>query len=486
MAATVANVSALLLSPTTTTTNTSANKLSDRDGIAADGLGGGGTGGFAKHLDEAKWVSVHKPEGEGPPTVTVGGGSLRKRPPRPPRSVALSKTTSADSQDEGEAAAAADHPGAPDGTGQTLDGEADSDPVGEPDALEGDDQQPAVAHESEAATPPSASSLAGLTAVINPPATGVSKPSKADGPEPQAPQRAPVQSVVTAENAAEEISDVPATAPPSAVAQSKAQAAASAFEKSLTAALAGPRSAIAAASPQQPTGQDAAPEPGVKPAKPIGPQVQQPQLAAEAVNASADLQATMDAGDDHKEAKPPGEDLEKLGQIAAHGAVQPQPHAMMRDGGIAKSPQPPVPAEARFAETNHANIVSGVRTTLLPRGGSMQIRLDPPELGALQVTVEMRDGAMTATFQTSNDDATRLLSHSLGQLKTALESQGVTVQKIQVQQAPKDHQATNYEDQSRQHQRDDANARQEQQRREMLRRMWRRISGGVDPVDLVA
>jgi flagellar hook-length control protein FliK len=93
---------------------------------------------------------------------------------------------------------------------------------------------------------------------------------------------------------------------------------------------------------------------------------------------------------------------------------------------------------------------------------------------------------MTATFQTSNEDATRLLSHSLGQLKTALESQGVTVEKIQVQQSPKDSHAKNGEDSSAQQQRDEANARQENDRREMLRKMWRRVSGTADPVDLVA
>ena len=37
----------------------------------------------------------------------------------------------------------------------------------------------------------------------------------------------------------------------------------------------------------------------------------------------------------------------------------------------------------------------------------MHIRLDPPELGALQVTVHMEDGVMSAMFQTSTDDATR-------------------------------------------------------------------------------
>jgi flagellar hook-length control protein FliK len=109
-----------------------------------------------------------------------------------------------------------------------------------------------------------------------------------------------------------------------------------------------------------------------------------------------------------------------------------------------------------------------------------------PELGALQVTVEMRDGTMNATFQTSNENATQLLSHSLGQLKTALEAQGVTVEKIQVQQAPKNPSSQNQGEPSPQQQRDEASARQEQQRKQMLQQMWRKVSGGVDPVDLVA
>ena len=148
--------------------------------------------------------------------------------------------------------------------------------------------------------------------------------------------------------------------------------------------------------------------------------------------------------------------------------------------------QPPIPPEVRFTEANHANIVNSVQTNLLPHGGTMLIRLDPPELGALQVTVEMRDGTMNATFQTSNESATQLLSHSLGHLKTALEAQGVTVEKIQVQQAPKNQSSQNHGESSPQQQRDEAAARQDQQRKEMLRQMWRKVSGGSEPMDLVA
>jgi flagellar hook-length control protein FliK len=173
----------------------------------------------------------------------------------------------------------------------------------------------------------------------------------------------------------------------------------------------------------------------------------------------------------------------------AAGSVHMQPETA-KPQAAPQSPvaqAPPPPPQAHFVETNHPKIVSAVQAQALTNGGTMQIRLDPPELGALQVMVHMQDGVMTASFHTSNDDATKLLSHSLSQLKQVLESQGVSVERLQVQQAPKDQHAQN-DDPHQQDQRDqhgDAH-RQEQQRKEMLRRMWRRLSNGSDPLDLVA
>ena len=210
-----------------------------------------------------------------------------------------------------------------------------------------------------------------------------------------------------------------------------------------------------------------------------------------AVNAGEIAQAisfnptAVDAVSTDKHTETPDNGTVQSQSLLAAGSTPHAPVASHAQSAATPTPEP-LPPEARFADANHASIISDVRTRLLPHGGSMQIRLDPPELGALQVSVEMRDGSMTATFQTSNEDATRLLSHSLGQLKTALEAQGVIVEKIQVQQAPKNQPSQSQEEQSPQQQRDDANARQEQQRREILNRMWRRVSGGSDPVDLVA
>ncbi len=162
-------------------------------------------------------------------------------------------------------------------------------------------------------------------------------------------------------------------------------------------------------------------------------------------------------------------------QVAAPVHAPPQP------------PAPPVPPEVRFAEANHPQIVSAIRGELLPDGGTMHIRLDPPELGALQVSIHMQDGVMSASFQTSNDEATKVLSHSLAQLKHVLEGQGVSVDKLHVTQAPRDQKSSsNSEDSHQQGSQENPQARQEQQRREMLQRMWRRLTNGSDPLDMVA
>jgi flagellar hook-length control protein FliK len=149
----------------------------------------------------------------------------------------------------------------------------------------------------------------------------------------------------------------------------------------------------------------------------------------------------------------------------------------------------PNPGEKFIAE-NHPSIVGSVKTQLLPTGGTMRLRLDPPELGAMQVSVHVKDGVVTASFETSNDQATKMLSHSLGQLKQALESQGVTVGKIHVQQSAKSEttgdSSSDAESDSGQSKENTSSSQQDEQRRETLRRMWERLSLGGDPLDLVA
>ncbi|MDB5324428.1 MAG: flagellar hook-length control protein, partial [Phycisphaerales bacterium] len=209
-----------------------------------------------------------------------------------------------------------------------------------------------------------------------------------------------------------------------------------------------------------------------------------PTLAT-AATALADLNLPTPATADHK----PTDDATAL-DPSARIAPDPTPHTPQPLASAKPADLPPPPPEVEFAQTNHDKIVNSVQSQLLPHGGSMQIRLDPPELGALKVMIEMRDGVMNATFQTSNEQATQLLSHSLNQLKHVLESQGVTVERLQVQQAPKSDAATTADDRQQQQQQRDANdqhtAQQDQQRKELLQKMWRKVSGVADPIDYLA
>jgi len=156
---------------------------------------------------------------------------------------------------------------------------------------------------------------------------------------------------------------------------------------------------------------------------------------------------------------------------------------------------PPQPQRAedpqlRFGQANYPQIVNAVRGQLLPTGGTMQIRLDPPELGALMITVNVRNGIIDASFQTANEQATQLLSHSMTQLKHALESQGVGVDRLQVAQAPRQERSENPSDRGGSQQQQsqsqmDWERHSDQQRREMIKRMWAKLGVG-DPLDLVA
>jgi flagellar hook-length control protein FliK len=152
----------------------------------------------------------------------------------------------------------------------------------------------------------------------------------------------------------------------------------------------------------------------------------------------------------------------------------------------AKAAAAPATPQAQFVEENHPKIITSIAGQLMPHGGTMQLRLDPPDLGALQVTVHLKDGVMTASFETSNDDATKLLSHSLGTLKAGLEAAGVTVDKIHVEQGTKKDTSSDSDSDSKQGSQQQNQAQQDQQRREMVQRMWRKLAGGADPLDLVA
>ncbi|HEY8747126.1 MAG TPA: flagellar hook-length control protein FliK [Tepidisphaeraceae bacterium] len=219
-----------------------------------------------------------------------------------------------------------------------------------------------------------------------------------------------------------------------------------------------------------------------------------PAAAQLAPLVSANANTSTDEGDNAQKSagaaiKAVDDILSKIGMAESMGDAH-APKPLEQAKGAAGSPAVATRPEARFAELNHPTIVSGIQGKLLPDGGAMDIHLSPPNLGAMHVRVEVRDGAVTASFQAEDVQTAKLLSHSLGDLKTALEAQGINVEKLHVSQMPKDHQPTqdgNKNNAQREADRGQQHAaQQEQQRKDMMRRMWRRLMKGQDPLDLVA
>lgn len=216
---------------------------------------------------------------------------------------------------------------------------------------------------------------------------------------------------------------------------------------------------------------------------------------ATAVDADADAEAAGAFQLPPEVEKAAASTAKKDDAAALPAAIQP---TASHEKPSAPAPLPPTTPQAApprdVAEHNVDQIVTSVRGELLTKGGTMDIRLDPPTLGQVQIQITVEDGVLSANLQTNNDEATRLLSHNLAQLKTQLESAGVTVDRIQVKQATPAEQSNSSSNQqnadgdprqqSATHQ--DQSARQEQQRREALQRMWARVAGNGDPLDLVA
>ena len=81
-------------------------------------------------------------------------------------------------------------------------------------------------------------------------------------------------------------------------------------------------------------------------------------------------------------------------------------------------------------------VIRGLTAMLQQRGGSMTMRLDPPALGQLRVQMTIARGVVTADFQPSTPEAQALLDRSIATLRSALESQGLTVERLTVHPAP--------------------------------------------------
>lgn len=76
--------------------------------------------------------------------------------------------------------------------------------------------------------------------------------------------------------------------------------------------------------------------------------------------------------------------------------------------------------------------VSGALKAAQERGGALQLRLSPPELGVLQVKITITDGVMTASMETETTAAKNILLDNLPALRERLASQEIRIDKFDV------------------------------------------------------
>jgi flagellar hook-length control protein FliK len=70
--------------------------------------------------------------------------------------------------------------------------------------------------------------------------------------------------------------------------------------------------------------------------------------------------------------------------------------------------------------------------TAQERGGTLQLRLNPPELGSLRLELTVKEGVMTAALETETTAARRILLDHLPALRERLAEQNIRVERFDV------------------------------------------------------
>jgi flagellar hook-length control protein FliK len=118
-----------------------------------------------------------------------------------------------------------------------------------------------------------------------------------------------------------------------------------------------------------------------------------------------------------------------LGAGANGGGSTSLSSGLLSDGDAAGATSPSATAkEASFAQ----RVMRGLHAMINQKGGVMNMRLDPPELGSMRIQMVLQQGTVSAQFNVSTDQAQQLLNRNLNALKSALEARGLTVERLTV------------------------------------------------------
>ncbi|WP_145447279.1 flagellar hook-length control protein FliK [Mucisphaera calidilacus] len=82
---------------------------------------------------------------------------------------------------------------------------------------------------------------------------------------------------------------------------------------------------------------------------------------------------------------------------------------------------------------NTARLNRGLRSAVQQKGGVVTLRLTPPELGTVRIQMQLTGTRVNATLHAETSAGHQALSSDLARLRTGLEAQGLSVDRLSVQ-----------------------------------------------------
>jgi hypothetical protein len=93
-------------------------------------------------------------------------------------------------------------------------------------------------------------------------------------------------------------------------------------------------------------------------------------------------------------------------------------------------------AEQSGVDPNVARVARGLQSALNQQGGSVALRLHPPELGMVRLEMEIDGSTVRARLTAEHESVRTLLNQQLNHLRQALRGQGLIVERLEVQTQP--------------------------------------------------
>jgi len=188
-------------------------------------------------------------------------------------------------------------------------------------------------------------------------------------------------------------------------------------------AQAAPAAAIASDTDEP---EDAAPKPRT-PAIDPATHNQQKQATGNESNQSAMKQLAPEATLPNTPHQPSATAAPAIATAESAAPAAPAPAAAAQHA----APAPAMP-QIDAPDPNISRLARALQSGINQNGGSVTLRMHPPELGVVKIDMQVRAGVVTATFHAEHPSIQNLLNHEMSQLRQALQSQGLVVDRLEV------------------------------------------------------